>query len=67
MIDGLFAGDLAQHSLSIRTDMPQRIRLLVSRNSFRLFAFDYDLIARVLAHVEVRSGNTHGEGRRCAA
>ena len=41
--------------------MPQRILLLVSHNSCRLFAFDYDLIARVLAHVEVRSGNTHGE------
>ncbi len=47
--------------------MPQRILLLVSHNSCRLFAFDYDLIARALAHVEVRSGNMHGEDRICVA
>ena len=47
--------------------MPQRIFLLISHNSCRLFAFDYDLIARVLAHVEVRSGNTQCEDHICAA
>ena len=47
--------------------MPQKILLLVSHNSCHLFAFDYDLIAHVLAHVEVRSGKTHGEDRICAA
>ena len=59
--------DLSLHSLNIRTEIPQRILLLVSHNSCRLFAFDYDLIARALAHVEVRSGNMHGEDRICAA
>ena len=49
------------------TDMPNRFSLLDSCNNCRLFAFNYDLIARVLAHVEVRSGNTLGEGRICAA
>jgi len=48
-------------------DMPHRFSLLFSYNSCRPFAFGCDLIARVLAHVEVRSGNTHGEGSTCAA
>ena len=48
-------------------DMPQRFFLLVSHKSCRTRAFSCDLIARVLAHVEVRSGNTNGEGRICAA
>ena len=48
-------------------DMHHRFSLLVSHNSCRAIAFGCDLIARVLAHVEVRSGTTHGEDRRCAA
>ena len=47
--------------------MPHRFSLLVSHNSCRATAFGCDLIARNLAHVEVRSGNTHSEGRICAA
>jgi hypothetical protein len=47
--------------------MPQIFPLLVSHNSGRALAFGCDLIARVWAHVEVRSGNAHAEGRTCAA
>ena len=49
------------------TGMPNRFSLLDSCNNCCLFAFDYDLSAHVLAHVEVRYGNTLGEGRICAA
>ena len=48
-------------------DMPQRFFLLVSHKSCRARAFGCDLIACNLAHIEVRSGNTHGEGSICAA
>ena len=48
-------------------DMPQRFFLLISLKSYRAHAFGCDLIARILAHFEVRSRNTHGEGRTCAA
>ena len=48
-------------------DMHQRFFLTVSRNNCRALAFRCDLIERNLAHVEVRFGNTLGEGRICAA
>lgn len=48
-------------------DMPQRFFILVSHKSCRARAFGCDLVARNLAHVEVGSGNAHGEGRTCAA
>ena len=48
-------------------DMHHRFFLTVSRNNCRARAFGCDLIARNLAHVEARSGNTLGEGHLCAA
>jgi hypothetical protein len=48
-------------------DMHHRFFLTVSRYNCCARVFSCDLIARVLAHVEVRSGNTNGEGRICAA
>ena len=47
--------------------MPHRFSLFFSYNSYRPFAFGCDLIARNLAHDEIGSGNTHGEGSTCAA
>jgi hypothetical protein len=47
--------------------MHYRFFLTVSRNNCCALAFGFDIIARNLARVEVRSGNTHAEGHTCAA